>query len=139
MLSYIKCIVNQFIPHKTIHTDPYQYLKDKGFTVKVRHLRFLPREGCHKYLTKYEFLGQNIGEWNALISKTGGKTTVSLTTPDGKTFNGIAQCSNIDYYSRPDGRNNAIWRALREMTDDEKKKYDVLDLYKSMCIDLGRM
>lgn len=124
---------------KYIHSDPLQYLKNKGFVVKIRHLRLLRNNESEKYLTKYEFLELGIGEWNKLISKTGGKTEVSLTAPDGKTYTGTSYCSNVDYYSRPEGRNYAIWRTIKQMSDEEVQQYGLNQLYETLRVKLQRI
>ena len=52
------------------------------------------------------------------ISSHGGKTTCSLTFPDGGTIWGVAECSNRDPYSKKIGRDIALGRALKNAAND---------------------
>jgi len=49
------------------------------------------------------------------VNLYGGSTTVEITTPDGKDFVGVSECSTLDLYNRKIGRNMALGRAIKEM------------------------
>ena len=87
-----------------------QKLRNSGYSVKVQHKRpwF---NGCEvKMATRHEILS-NDGCFES-VSQNGGETTVEITTPEGRTYVGVATCSAKDAFNRKLGLKIAIGRAL---------------------------
>lgn len=95
---------------KLIDNQTVASLRKSGFKVKVHHERYnidgvlLPRFQFSQYGCKR-------------ISPLGGKTTVYVTTPEGKDYLGISICSKKDSFNRKFGLMKALWR-LSEVKDN---------------------
>lgn len=88
---------------KTIHQ-----LRKEGYKVKVYHER-----DCIDVMT---FSG--IAKF---LNARGGKTTIELTTPEGKTFIGESQCSKKENFCRRIGNSIALGRIFEQIQQLEKQ------------------
>ncbi len=89
-------------------------LRKKGWKVRVYHYReekeILFKVSHTAYYTK-----------ETILDPKGGRTEVSLITPDGRTSKGIAVCDKQDNYCRKEGVRIALERALKNLEEQNLK------------------
>lgn len=94
-------------------------LRQQGYKVRVGHKRYqytgIGPAGCSLVFRKdYEVSESVYGmaaiPWQPLPK--GGLTVVEITTPEGETLTGVAECSVKDQFNRKIGLNIALGRAL---------------------------
>lgn len=83
------------------------------YKVRIEHRRryFDPVNKRYAFLTKYEKSISALPDY-VTMTATGGYTTVTVTTPDGITTQGIAKCSKYELYEKQVGVYLALKRAL---------------------------
>ena len=88
-------------------------LRKADYKVRVEHRRkyWDPINKKWLYLTKYEHSLSALPNYITMES-TGGYTTVTITTPDGLTTQGISKCSKYDKYEKKLGVALALQEAL---------------------------
>ena len=77
-------------------------LRRSGYKVRVLHSR--PKMAIQK-------IGGVMTEYNP----KGGKTTIEITTPDGRDAVGFAECSTKDSWNRRLGNQIALGRAIEKL------------------------
>jgi hypothetical protein len=122
-LKYIQSFFgNQDIPVQTNQpqTMSIEEIQNKGFKVKIRHLRYFPLiKDENQFYTKYSYLnkynnGDKTDTFSKVVSTHGGITEVTIKSPDGKEFSAKAVCSQKDQFSRKVGRETALFRAYQK-------------------------
>ena len=93
-------------------------LRKKGWKVRVGHkriiYRFDPKTG-KKYTRLCLFKDWQKEYPEFFMSPKGGVTEVSITTLDGVTLSGFADCNDTDYYNSKIGLNIALGRVLADI------------------------
>lgn len=82
---------------KTIHQ-----LRREGYKVRVHHERDTIDAMTINGIAKF-------------LNARGGKTTIELTTPEGKTFVGESKCSKKENFCRRIGNSIALGRILEQL------------------------
>jgi hypothetical protein len=77
-------------------------LRREGYKVRVLHSRPIVYQ-------------QKIDGSVKVFSPTGGKTTIQITTPEGRDVVGEATCSDKDSWNRKFGNQIALGRALAKL------------------------
>jgi hypothetical protein len=77
-------------------------LRQSGYKVRVMHGRVTTK--CKR-----------IGGFSQTLSPCGGSTVIEITTPEGITVVGKAECSMLDNFNRKVGNQIAIGRAMEKL------------------------
>jgi hypothetical protein len=104
-----------------------QGLRDSGYQVRVTHLRRYNRYATDNtgqtYVVGSDFLGTHDGADPKFALPTGGVTMVEVTTPEGVTYSGTAECADNDAYNKKIGVKIALGRAMNfEKNLDKSQK-----------------
>jgi hypothetical protein len=109
-------------------------LRKKGWKVRVYHYR---EEKSH-FFPSMAYLNGFYKE--RIVDPKGGRTEVSLITPDGRTSRGIAVCDKQDNYCRKEGVRIALERALKNLEKDALKDHvnKQIDLVKKYVEEVNK-
>ncbi len=77
------------------------------------------------------------------IKETGQHFTVCALIRNDATYIGVTYCSPEDQFSRPEGRKQALKKAVHDPTDginnvDVKKALDMMHTYRNRIIEYGK-
>jgi len=86
-------------------------LRQSGNRVRVSHYRWYETSLGDELLAKYEIAQNNIEVVDGPFPY-GGMTKIEITTPDGESLTGVAECSDRDNFSRKRGVAIALGRAI---------------------------
>jgi hypothetical protein len=81
----------------------YHYREEKEIWFKVNHTAYYTKE--------------------TILDPKGGRTEVSLITPNGRTSKGVAVCDKEDNYCRKEGVRIALERALKNLEEQDLKNH----------------
>ena len=85
-------------------------LRQNGYKVRVTHYRYYKVYGGDKKLrAKHELNG--VCEHSNVLPN-GGKTEITVVTPENKEFSGVSVCNRIDAFIKREGTRLALERAL---------------------------
>ena len=94
-------------------------LRKQGIKVRIRHARRClvgdPMTHMSIDLLPTNLISQDYAD----ILPRGGLTTVDLLFPDGKSYTGVAKCSEEDRFNRHEGIRIATYRALAERKHEQ--------------------
>lgn len=91
-----------------------QSLRQEGNKVRVMHERYVSATSFGApYLMPLHKIREN--GWQNTILSTGGKTTIQLTTKDGRDFESVAKCCPKDSFNRHVALNKAVGRLVGKM------------------------
>lgn len=97
-------------------TANVQELRKNGWKIRIAHLRIT--EGYKGYVSRRDFEDgvpyPDCKSWAGAVSPRGGKTLVTVTSPEGQTVEISAQCNEKDNYNRRRGVQIALGRALKK-------------------------
>lgn len=91
---------------QTVHS-----LRSQGFKIRVNHYRF-DKTTPNVLRPRFSFKKQDIDK--SEIEEKGGKTIITVTSPDGRTVEAISKCSLLDNFNRKKGVAIALGRAMKK-------------------------
>ena len=89
-----------------------QSIRQAGNKIRVSHFRKI---SGYKELVPISEIRKN--GWQNNIKSNGGKTTLALTTRDGKDFSATAKCSKSDNFNRKIAVAIAIGRLIKSASE----------------------
>ena len=94
-------------------TPTIQSIRQSGNKIRVSHFRAV---SGYKELVPISEIRKN--GWQNNINANGGKTTLALTTKDGKDFSATAVCSKKDGFCRKVAISIAIGRLIKSAAEN---------------------